>query len=40
MNKKYGWAMNVLGIICVVSGNQDSGTTCFCTALILFSIKQ
>jgi len=35
-----GWIINLLGFWCLVYGNTECGVTCFCTALILFSIKE
>tara|TARA_R110002020_G_scaffold296073_2_gene511722 strand:- start:660 stop:788 length:129 start_codon:yes stop_codon:yes gene_type:complete len=40
MNDKYGWAMNAIGLFWLIAGNPETGTTCFCTAIILFSIKE
>jgi hypothetical protein len=34
-----GWIFNVIGIAWVVFGKPEIGMTCFCTAVILFSLK-
>ena len=39
MNNKHAWMMNAIGIFWCVAGNYECGATCFCTALILFSIE-
>lgn len=38
-NKTSGWLMNVIGVYWFIAGNPECGVTCFCTALILFSLK-
>jgi len=39
-NTKYGFIMIAVGFLWGTSGNANASVTCFCTALILFSIKE